>query len=444
MIVKDNIKHIADIKLPDGLVIEFQDSHISRQKIEDREAFYENMIWIINMRDYMKGDEKVKRFELCLKPQKEGVYPEFEIYDTDYYIAIFEKNFFINMRKEVYFDTEYGIFKLIANIQKKYMLVEKLPTKAFLKIIECSKPTLEYKDQIVLYDCPDMYISFLNKKKGDHSIILEGKGCIKFSGFVFYPSTGKGLLRYIGFKFETFEIMGKERCWWSFHSKDKKEIIKKENTKDKCLNKYFAHSSSNEKIYSDNVYSKEYLDGKIYRRIEYWCNNCGYDYICRCANKNDPRLSKIIFTGVNGKIGRLESKLICLNCKEYYKNCSCIGGGKMKKDKFICLNCDRSYKECECFVNKKKIQKEKSKFQYKEDPKKRIIFTETQVSGKILYWNLNSRVVADRATEKICGMMSEKNELISLTKNAEKWCIDRGLKIDYDFANYSSSENESE
>ena len=41
-------KHIADVKTPHGLVVEFQHSHISREERDSRESFYEHMIWIVD------------------------------------------------------------------------------------------------------------------------------------------------------------------------------------------------------------------------------------------------------------------------------------------------------------------------------------------------------------------------------------------------------------
>lgn len=41
-------KHIADIKTPHGLVVEFQHSHISKEERDSRETFYEHMIWIVD------------------------------------------------------------------------------------------------------------------------------------------------------------------------------------------------------------------------------------------------------------------------------------------------------------------------------------------------------------------------------------------------------------
>lgn len=41
-------KHIADVYLPKGLVLEFQNSDISSEEIQQREKFYKKMIWVLN------------------------------------------------------------------------------------------------------------------------------------------------------------------------------------------------------------------------------------------------------------------------------------------------------------------------------------------------------------------------------------------------------------
>ncbi|TQD33265.1 hypothetical protein FKW81_14785 [Rhodobacter capsulatus] len=41
-------KHIADVKTPHGLVVEFQHSPITPAEMQAREAFYGNMIWIVD------------------------------------------------------------------------------------------------------------------------------------------------------------------------------------------------------------------------------------------------------------------------------------------------------------------------------------------------------------------------------------------------------------
>jgi len=61
-------KHIADIRTDQGLVIEFQHSHINPNERVQRENFYKNMIWIVDgtrlKRDYprfLKGKEYFRR-----------------------------------------------------------------------------------------------------------------------------------------------------------------------------------------------------------------------------------------------------------------------------------------------------------------------------------------------------------------------------------------------
>ena len=41
-------KHVADVRTPFGLVIEFQHSPIDPRELESREAFYENLIWVVD------------------------------------------------------------------------------------------------------------------------------------------------------------------------------------------------------------------------------------------------------------------------------------------------------------------------------------------------------------------------------------------------------------
>lgn len=49
IILKDGIKHIADIQTKENLIIELQNSHIQKPIIHKRETFYgERMIWVIN------------------------------------------------------------------------------------------------------------------------------------------------------------------------------------------------------------------------------------------------------------------------------------------------------------------------------------------------------------------------------------------------------------
>ena len=56
---EDGEKHIADVKTPNGLVIEFQHSAISAEEKLSRETFYKNMIWVVDGR---RLERDFKRF----------------------------------------------------------------------------------------------------------------------------------------------------------------------------------------------------------------------------------------------------------------------------------------------------------------------------------------------------------------------------------------------
>lgn len=45
---EDGEKHIADVKTPDGRVIEFQHSRLKDEERRAREAFYKSMIWVVD------------------------------------------------------------------------------------------------------------------------------------------------------------------------------------------------------------------------------------------------------------------------------------------------------------------------------------------------------------------------------------------------------------
>jgi competence protein CoiA len=71
----NNEKHIADVKTPGGMVLEFQHSPISMAEVKSRESFYSNMAWIVNGR---RNDLDRNYFSLSLsKPSAEqpGEFP---------------------------------------------------------------------------------------------------------------------------------------------------------------------------------------------------------------------------------------------------------------------------------------------------------------------------------------------------------------------------------
>lgn len=57
---EDGEKHIADVKTPDGLVIELQHSKLCSEERTARERFYENMIWVV---DGLRLKSDMKKFQ---------------------------------------------------------------------------------------------------------------------------------------------------------------------------------------------------------------------------------------------------------------------------------------------------------------------------------------------------------------------------------------------
>jgi hypothetical protein len=62
-IAPDGEKHVADVKLPDGRVLEFQHSRISEEERGSREAFYKSMTWIV---DGTRRERDVKSFQSAI------------------------------------------------------------------------------------------------------------------------------------------------------------------------------------------------------------------------------------------------------------------------------------------------------------------------------------------------------------------------------------------
>jgi len=59
-------RHIADVRTPHGLVIEFQHSVIDPAEVQSREAFYGNMIWIV---DGLRGGLDGQFFQMGVSRQ---------------------------------------------------------------------------------------------------------------------------------------------------------------------------------------------------------------------------------------------------------------------------------------------------------------------------------------------------------------------------------------
>jgi competence protein CoiA len=64
VIEKNGQRHRADIEATNGMVIELQHSYISPEEIREREAFYEDMIWIFDLREvWLSGRFELEEYE---------------------------------------------------------------------------------------------------------------------------------------------------------------------------------------------------------------------------------------------------------------------------------------------------------------------------------------------------------------------------------------------
>ena len=98
-VADDGEKHIADVKTPSGLVIEFQHSYIAPEEITARESFYQNMIWIVDGRR-LKND--LKRFEKGFRSCNWNIFETRTEHDMniDEYIS----RRWLSLKSKVFFD----------------------------------------------------------------------------------------------------------------------------------------------------------------------------------------------------------------------------------------------------------------------------------------------------------------------------------------------------
>ena len=93
IMIINNEKNIADIKTPQGLVIEFQHSHITPEEQKAREEAYKNMIWVVDgtrlKQDFIRFQERVikKRYLYFILYKK-----NWKLFSINSYCEVFPKN----------------------------------------------------------------------------------------------------------------------------------------------------------------------------------------------------------------------------------------------------------------------------------------------------------------------------------------------------------------
>ena len=185
---EDGEKHIADVKTPSGLVIEFQHSAIKPDEIKSREKFYKHMIWIVDGSRLITDTQKLtaiasnSAFELekqfASKIEKaipknwitNSVTVYFDIGDTSYLIGLnpdkgfykFPRNYFVETfikTSEQYGDeffTQHPLNHYISSLERK---LEKVRTqlnryieqKGNKKVIKNIPLTRRWRSEELLY-----------------------------------------------------------------------------------------------------------------------------------------------------------------------------------------------------------------------------------------------------------------------------------------------------
>lgn len=106
IVIYNNEKNVADIRTSQGLVIEFQHSHITPEEQKSRENAYGNMIWVVDG-TRLSGD--LYRFSEGLSKNKDDIetffelQQEFKVALVDFYKDLFNKNW-LNSKVPVIFD----------------------------------------------------------------------------------------------------------------------------------------------------------------------------------------------------------------------------------------------------------------------------------------------------------------------------------------------------
>lgn len=125
IIIKDNKKHIADIKNTDNIVIEIQHSNISLTDVFEREKFYENMIWILDGNSILnKSGEVTRTIEIAFEFRQDNI---------DYYMIKTTKKFWSYLEKTKYIDTSLGILEIVREYYQNYYLCKQLEIKKFMQ-----------------------------------------------------------------------------------------------------------------------------------------------------------------------------------------------------------------------------------------------------------------------------------------------------------------------
>ena len=150
---KTGEKHVADVKIPKGLVVEFQHSPIKPDEILARNTFYENIIWVVDGKR-RKTDEK--KFKEVLDPKSWA----YNFWDNSRLIRDW-----YNIKKPVFFD--FGKPKLHCIFEGKILEFDKTD---FIEGVKMGGRTLTILlrkkiENLIEIEKPKKSLSQRNKKR---------------------------------------------------------------------------------------------------------------------------------------------------------------------------------------------------------------------------------------------------------------------------------------
>lgn len=122
IIINDKKMHIADVFNDNNLIIEIQHSNLSVEKIQDRELFYQRMIWILD------GTNKInKENNTC-----SAKYSNYFTTTNNYSVIKVTPKFWNFMNNKKYIDVEDGLYEIITQCSNNFYICKFIEYKDFL------------------------------------------------------------------------------------------------------------------------------------------------------------------------------------------------------------------------------------------------------------------------------------------------------------------------
>lgn len=102
IILNDNDMHIANIKLPNNVILKFQDEKLTSEEIKKREEFFKNLIWIFNSTylgifDFSIINQKILNDSFYLQINPFGKIKTNKSWDFKKYLINISKPLFIDL-----------------------------------------------------------------------------------------------------------------------------------------------------------------------------------------------------------------------------------------------------------------------------------------------------------------------------------------------------------